>query len=135
MPAPPDHLSVSAILGAKVDELHYWIETANKDYQAHAGLKKKPLTKAGKHSDLQKKLAGFYGLDLCLASGPDAPIQEEAPLNNIVDKEIQCRQWAYLRDLGQEWETSVSSGVPFQLCICKSGELLLGQWPFDVKAF
>jgi hypothetical protein len=121
MPAPPDDLTEKAILDAKGDELRFWIDRANSEARAHGGYKRNPLAKAGKVGELRKRLADFYGLELCAAAPkPDtAAAVKKAPL----DVEIQRMQWAHIRDLGKEWEKSVSSGVPFQLCIRESGEL------------
>jgi hypothetical protein len=119
MPPPPDDLTVQVILDAKGDQLRFWIDRAYSDARALGGYMKNPLTKGGKVGDLRERLAGYYGLDLCSTSKPDAAIISKAPLD-AVNREIQRKQWAHLRNLGKEWELSVSKGVPFILCAHKS---------------
>jgi hypothetical protein len=120
MPAPPDDITAKAILNAKGDQLRFWIDGANTTARAEEGYKKNPLVKRGKVSELQKRLADFYGLDLCSASEPETAIQEA--LLDPIDREIQRKQWAHLQDLGQEWALSVESGKKFELCSHRSGE-------------
>jgi hypothetical protein len=122
MPTPPEDVTVKAILGAKGDQLRHWIANANNNAQEQGGHKKNILASRGKVDDLRTRLAGFYGLDLC--SVQDQDIEKAPP--DTVNIEIQKKQWAHLRDLGQEWDRSVSSGEPFLLCERKSGEFLLG---------
>jgi hypothetical protein len=112
MPTPSEDVTVKAILSAKGDQLRHRIANANNEAREQGGREMNILAGRGKIADLQTRLAGFYGLDLCSVHvpEPDAAIKKAPP--NTVNIEIQKKQWAHLQDLGQEWDRLVSSGTP-----------------------
>jgi hypothetical protein len=61
-PAPSD-INVHTILTAKVETLKWWISRANMAVRA-CGEKKNPLTKTGNATELHKKLADHYSINL-----------------------------------------------------------------------
>jgi len=102
---PPD-LTVAALNGASGDQLRFWIQGANDA----AGTK--VLNKSGKVEDLRARLAVHYGLDRA------APTKSVMPTGPVpLDKTIQARQWAHLRDLGHEWAQTAGHGHEFKLCV------------------
>ncbi|KAJ7444235.1 hypothetical protein B0H11DRAFT_2342832 [Mycena galericulata] len=69
----------------------------------------KILVKTGKVDVRRQRLADYYNIDLA-----NIPVVAKAgPLTR--DKEINQRQWAHLRALGNEWATKDSKRVPFRL--------------------
>ncbi|KIJ26519.1 hypothetical protein M422DRAFT_272395 [Sphaerobolus stellatus SS14] len=76
----------------------------------HPGFKK--LSKQGMVQELRLRLANYYGKDLSAPSGPPpiAPLKE-----SIVDVEIGKAQWAWTRQLGQEWIETEAAGKVFKL--------------------
>jgi hypothetical protein len=115
MPSAPPEINVKALLEAKTDTLKWWVVRANEAAKSN-GLKN-PLTKAGKKLELQQKIAEYYGLDLSVNAIPSPPKKEPPSLN----KEIQRKQWAHLRELGAEWKRSLDRNEPFLLCTGRQG--------------
>ncbi|KAG1803882.1 uncharacterized protein HD556DRAFT_1226739 [Suillus plorans] len=87
---PPSDVTVQALNAAKGVQLKFWIKEANQ------AVGKKALTKTGTVNALRTKLAEFYGLDL--AAAPEKPA---GPITRGHD--VQKRQFAYLRELWNEW--------------------------------
>jgi hypothetical protein len=113
-PAPPD-ITVNALLEAKTETLKWWIAQANEAAKS-SGLKP-PLTKVGKKPELQRKVADYYGLDLSVNTVSSPPRKGPPSLNRA----IQRKQWAHLRELGAEWKRSLDCDEPFLLCAGQEG--------------
>jgi hypothetical protein len=62
MPSVPPEITLKALLKAKTDTLKWWVVQVNEAAKSN-GLKN-PLTKARKKPELERKIAGYYGLDL-----------------------------------------------------------------------
>jgi len=106
MLAIPLDLTVAGLNGASRDQLMFWIQGANDA----AGTK--VLNKSGKVKDLRVRLAAHYGLDRT------APMKLVMPTGPVpLDKAIQVRQWAHLRDLSHEWAQTAGHGHEFKLCV------------------
>ena len=112
MATAPSDLTGPALNGTTGDQLRFWIQKANE------GVGKRVLNKTGKVKDLKSRLADYYGLDRSAPLASSAPVV--GPLS--VDKDIQKRQWAHLRDLGMEWQQTSRAGHAFKLCAPSEGE-------------
>jgi hypothetical protein len=108
----PNWITLEALRNAKGAELRHWIN------QANTAAGRKVLTQQGRVNDLRKRLATHYGIDLDATDAPVAPIT--APLT--VDEDIKARQFAWVRDLGAEWEMTSSVGKEFRLTKPSPGE-------------
>ncbi|KAJ7159816.1 hypothetical protein C8R43DRAFT_345514 [Mycena crocata] len=97
MPPLPADLDTASLTSASGSQLDFWIDSANK-ISTNAGGKK-VLIKKGKVDERRQRLADYYGLDLSVI--PVAPAI--GPITR--DKDINNRQWSYLRSLGTEWAT------------------------------
>ena len=91
---------------AKGVELNHWITQIN----ASAGNKKRILTKAGTVDARRQKIAGHLGIDLTLTPSLGPLV---APVG--VDEVIGRAQWAWARQLGQEWADNEAANQPFHL--------------------
>jgi hypothetical protein len=114
-PSAPPEITVKALLEAKTDTLKWWIVGAN-EVAKSSGLKH-PLTKAGNKPELQRKIADYYGLDLSVNAVSSPPRKGPPSLNRA----IQRKQWAHLRELGAEWKRSLDHNEPFLLCAGQEG--------------
>lgn len=85
--------------------MRHWIDAINQN------TGKKLITLSGKVDELQERVARHYGLNLTQAIEPASPASGPRPIN----EEIQCRQWAHLRDLADKWREKAARGVPFVL--------------------
>jgi hypothetical protein len=110
MATAPSDLTVLALNNASGDQLKFWVQGVNDA----AG--KKVLNKLGRVEDLKARLATYYGLDRsCPAMAGPLPL----------DKHIQKKQWDHLRDLGDEWARTASTGHEFKLCVSSKGTFQL----------
>lgn len=97
-------VTVGSLLSARRKDLLFWTKQAN----VSAG--RKALTLQGTVSILRQKLAAHLGLDLT-ASPPSEVVSGLLSM----DLQLQQKQWAYLRELGKEWEEKAAAGLPFVL--------------------
>ncbi|EED82445.1 predicted protein [Postia placenta Mad-698-R] len=89
----PSAPSVIDLTSAKHVQLQHWIDAINQN------TGKKLIALSGKVDKLWECMARHYGLNLAQAIEPASPASSPHPIN----EEIQCRQWAHLRDLADEW--------------------------------
>jgi hypothetical protein len=120
MVVTPSDVTVHTILKAKKKELEFWVKQAN--VNAHSRV----LTLKGTVQTLREKLANYYGLDLNVSAhasslGPNATCTDTAKSETVIiglvlmDLRLRQTQWAFLRQLGEEWEEKTASGLPFTL--------------------
>ncbi len=100
---PPTAIEINR---AKGEELNYWITQIN----AGAAGNKKILTKAGTVDTRRQKIADHLGIDLTLTPSLGPLV---APVG--VDEQIGKAQWAWARQLAQEWTDKEAANQPFNL--------------------
>jgi len=108
----PADVTTLTLAHAKGEQLKFWIDGANRE----AGTR--VLTKGGRVQELRERLAVYYGLDL------SAPLPSNAPPAGPSTREmdIHKRQWAHLRNLGAQWESS-----PETFALCRSTSNAAGE--------
>jgi hypothetical protein len=124
MVATPSDVTVGTLLSAKRKELAFWVKQANS--QACSRV----LTSQGTVRVLREKLAAYYELDLTSSTTTTASnrsgtnVKPEHIIVSLItmDLEQRKRQWAYLRQLGADWQEKVADGLPFTLGGCRSND-------------
>lgn len=110
---PPD-ITATSLTKAKKAQLEFWIKEANTE----AG--KKVLNKSGKTNEvLRHRLAAYHGIDLSpenVLRQAEAESKSERPAGPLdVNRTITKRQWAYLRELADEWREKAKRNEEFTL--------------------
>jgi hypothetical protein len=108
MVAVPSDVTISLLLGAKTKDLHFWIK------QANTAAGRRVLTLQGTVDVLRGKTGIVLGLDLTTTTSNLKPEPFVVGLVSM-DLELQRKQWAYLRELGREWEAKSAQGELFIL--------------------
>lgn len=106
-------ITAAQLATAKGSELQYWIEQANADAQ------KKVLKKSGRVDELRQRLAQYYGINLSPSAEDSTTVVKSSDTTSqpvfTIDKEIRMKQWAAVRELGEQWRTRISKNEPFYL--------------------
>ncbi|KIJ49984.1 hypothetical protein M422DRAFT_160377, partial [Sphaerobolus stellatus SS14] len=98
------------ITSAKGDVLNKYINNVNQALKAQNVARKQLLSKQGTVEAKKQRIATHYGIDL---SQPCAAPSVPCPKPITVDEKIGEAQWAWVRQLAQEWVEMEAAGKRF----------------------